>query len=70
MQLGRFIREYRLERGMTQLELARKLKITNVSLNYLENGKRKAGPKIIKSIAKYFDIDVREVVLMNNEDNK
>ena len=26
MQLGRFIREYRLERGMTQLELARKLK--------------------------------------------
>ena len=41
-----------------------------MSLNYLENGKRKAGPKIIKSIAKYFDIDVREVVLMNNEDNK
>lgn len=67
MNLGRYLRQIRNDVGETQKDFAKKLKITPASLNYLENGKRKAGPKVLKKISKELKIDIREVVMMNDE---
>lgn len=64
--LGLHLKEYRKTFGMTQRELARKLKLTTVTLCNLENDKIKAGPKVMRAVAKYFKLDIVEVVKMND----
>lgn len=41
---------------MTQIELARKLGITNVSVSNIEKGNN-IGPTILKKLSKYFKIE-------------
>lgn len=45
--------------GLTQMEFAKKIVVTQANLSAMENGKRAIGKDIAKRIAKIFDVDYR-----------
>jgi transcriptional regulator with XRE-family HTH domain len=58
MTLADLVRQTRLDNAMTQQELANKLKLHLVTVSNLENG-RKAGPKVLKAISKFMNMETR-----------
>ncbi|MFT8392350.1 MAG: helix-turn-helix transcriptional regulator [Sporolactobacillus sp.] len=54
--LGNRIRFLREERDLSQVELARRLTMTNVQLNRYETGKRHPDPETLLSIADFFNV--------------
>ena len=62
-ELGKFVREKRIEKDMSQRELANAAGISNAEISRLESGKRKASsPAVLKAIAKALNVPV-EVLL-------
>ena len=58
-ELGKFIREKRTEKGLSQRELAYAAGISNAEISRLEAGKRKASsPAVLKAIAKALNVPV------------
>jgi transcriptional regulator with XRE-family HTH domain len=57
-------REYR---GLTQQQLADKVKISKAYLSQIETGKRKGSTKILSTIAKALDVSLDEVVAIGKE---
>jgi transcriptional regulator with XRE-family HTH domain len=66
MTLADFVRQTRLDNAMTQQELANKLKLHLVTISNLENG-RKAGPKVLKAISKFMNMETRILRKMMEE---
>ncbi|OGQ23373.1 MAG: hypothetical protein A3I05_05410 [Deltaproteobacteria bacterium RIFCSPLOWO2_02_FULL_44_10] len=56
---GSALRGARFKEEMTQIELARKLKITQSDLSKMEHGKRPIGKKMARRLAKVLNIDYR-----------
>lgn len=69
MKLGDFVREERLNRGMTQNEFADAVGLSYVSINSLENGNQ-CGIKIIKKLSEYLDVSIPQLRAMLDENNK
>lgn len=55
MNYGEKIKELRLEKGLTQGDLALSASITSVTLSNIENGKAKATVSVLQRIAKALD---------------
>ena len=68
-KLSEFILEYRHSHAMTQKDLAQLLGVTKVTISNIENGKIRAGHRVIKSIVDKLELDILEVVRLN-ENNK
>jgi DNA-binding XRE family transcriptional regulator len=47
----------RFRENLTQVEMAKMLKVTQSDISQMEHGKRKIGLKMAKRIAKLFDVD-------------
>lgn len=60
MTLGEFVRNYRLDEAITQEEFANKVKLTNVTISQIENGKE-VGSKALKNLSKYFGVSTKEL---------
>ncbi|MCV2865975.1 helix-turn-helix domain-containing protein [Albidovulum sediminicola] len=60
---GARIRNVRLERGMTQAELARKLSISTSYLNQIENNQRSLSAAVILSLVDEFDFDLSGLLM-------
>ena len=56
---GSVIRGFRAREDMTQIELARKLRVTQGDLSKMENGKRPVGKVMARRLAKVFSTDYR-----------
>lgn len=56
---GALLRGIRIREGLTQIEMAKKLKMTQSDISQMENGIRNIGRTIAKRIEKLFDIDYR-----------
>lgn len=56
--LGKRLKELRLERGLTQKELALALGMNAVTYLHYEKGQREPPLSILADIAKYFDVSV------------
>ena len=56
--LGKTLRKLRLERGMTQEELARSLNLTRVSVSNLEAGRQGASIVLVLIISRIFQVPV------------
>lgn len=56
---GSVIRGLRAREDMTQIELARKLSVTQGDLSKMENGKRPVGKEMAQRLAKAFKTDYR-----------
>jgi transcriptional regulator with XRE-family HTH domain len=62
------LRATREEKGLTQLELARRAKVTNVYLSLLESGKKKnPSLDVLKRIAKALGVPVTELLGMRKK---
>jgi plasmid maintenance system antidote protein VapI len=56
---GAVIRGFRAREDMTQIELARKLGVTQGDLSKMENGKRPVGKELANRLAKVFNTNYR-----------
>ena len=56
---GSVIRGFRAREEMAQIELARKLGVTQGDLSKMENGKRPVGKEMARRLAKVFSTDYR-----------
>jgi DNA-binding XRE family transcriptional regulator len=56
---GVLLRGTRHREGLTQAEMAKKIRVTQADLSKMESGKRPIGKIIAKRIAKLFDVDYR-----------
>lgn len=54
-KIGEKIRIARLEAGLTQEDLGKKLNISGAAVGYFESGKRKIGIALLKEISKIVD---------------
>ena len=61
MKFKDWLKESRLNAGLTQTALAKELGITYVILNLYENGKRFPKISVLKKIADYFKVELSEL---------
>lgn len=54
---GKAIKAYRLREGWTQVEIAKKLKVSQNFISSLENGRKPIGKDLAKRLGKLFHID-------------
>ena len=58
---GNKIKKARLEKGLTQLDLAEIVEVTPVSISYYEAGKKKPSFDKIKIICNELGLDIEEI---------
>ena len=61
-KIGEFIRDKRKEKGLTQIELANKLGITNQAISKWERGKNCPDISLLKDLCKILDININELL--------
>lgn len=55
---GKSIKELRLEEGITQRELAKRLGVCNQTISFWEKGQREPDLDSLVAIAKYFHVSI------------
>lgn len=71
-KIGRFIKSKRLSKGLTQEELADKLKVSNKSVSKWENGNGLMDISLLEPLSKILDINVIDILngeVVNQEKN-
>ena len=58
MEFKDILKELRLEKGLTQEELAKELNFSMSVVNKWENGKKNPSVDSLKILAKYFDVTI------------
>lgn len=66
MKFADFVRQTRLDFAMTQKEFAYVTKLHLVTISNIENG-RKAGPKVLKAISRFTNMETRILRKMMEE---
>ncbi len=61
-KVGRFLKELRKEKGITQEQLAEKLNVSGRSVSRWETGSNMPDISLLVEIADYYDVDVRELI--------
>lgn len=61
-KVGQFLKELRNEKSITQAELAEMLGVSNRSISRWENGATMPDFDLLIDLAKYFDIEVGEIL--------
>ena len=61
-KIGEFIKSKRKEKGLTQIELANKLGITNQAISKWERGKNCPDISLLKDLCKILDININELL--------
>lgn len=56
---GALLRGIRVRENLTQIDMAKKIKVTQSDISQMENGTRSIGRTIAKRIEKLFDVDYR-----------
>lgn len=58
-ELGRRLKSLRLEKGLTQEEVAHEVKFSRDHLSNIENGKHPINIKNLYKLATYFEVDMK-----------
>lgn len=61
-QIGKNIKKHRMEKGMTQDQLAEKLNVTRQAVSNWENGKTQPNIETLTALGKHFGISVEELI--------
>ena len=62
IKIGSFLKELRKEKGMTQVQLAEQLNISNRSVSRWETGSSLPDLSMLIILAEYYDVDIREII--------
>ena len=60
--LGKNIKEMRKVKGVTQIQLAEYLKVSNATVAYWETNRHQPDLETMKKIAKFFDVSVDSLI--------
>lgn len=66
---GKWLKDQRLNLGLTQQELANLLGLTKVTISEFESGKRPAGLNALKKLSDFFGVSIYELRLKMEEQN-
>lgn len=69
-KIGQFLKELRNEKKLTQAELAEMLGVTNRSISRWENGVTMPDFDLLIELAKYYDVEVMEILDGERKDNR
>lgn len=61
-KIGRFLKELRKEKGITQEQLAEQFSVSNRTISRWENGKNMPDLDILIEISDYYEVDLREIL--------
>lgn len=61
-QIGKNIKKYRMEKGMTQDQLAEKLNVTRQAVSNWETGKTRPNLETLSALGEHFGISVEELI--------
>ena len=68
-KVGRFLKELRNEKKLTQAELAEMLGVTNRSISRWENGVTMPDFDLLMELAKYYDVEIMEILEGERKDS-
>lgn len=71
--IGKFIKEKRIEKGLTELELAKKISVSELSISKWESGNSFPSTKIMLSLCRELDVTANELLTgkkLSNEEYK
>lgn len=66
-RFGNYIYDLRKRNGISQIDLAKLLGVTNKAVSKWENGKAKPKTEILRKMASYFKIPIEELLMMKGE---
>lgn len=61
-KVGFFLKELRLEKGLTQIKLAEQLNISNRSISRWETGSTLPDISILMELAEFYEVDIKEII--------
>lgn len=67
-KIGNAIKSLRVREGLTQGELAKKLKISRSAIGMYENGEREPSVEILEKFADYFNVDMNYITGKEEEE--
>lgn len=67
MNFGQKLRNLRIERGLSQMELAKGLKTSQAAITSWENGRREPNFDTVQRIASYFRVPLSSLIPSENE---
>ena len=62
MKIGRFLKELRKEKELTQEQLAEKFGVSSRSVSRWENGNTMPELGILVELAEYYEVDIKEII--------
>jgi len=62
MKIGRFLKELRKEKDLTQEQLAEKFGVSSRSVSRWENGNTMPELGILVELAEYYEVDIKEII--------
>lgn len=68
MNIGKAIKELRLEKKLNQSALAEKVELTQTALSQIESGSKRPNPTTMKKICDFFEIPEAALYLIATED--
>lgn len=61
-KIGRFLKELRKEKGLTQEQIAEKFNVSNRTISRWENGNNMPDLDILIELSDYYEVDLREIL--------
>lgn len=68
MKVVNYIREIRLEKGITQVKMAQDLQVTRQTINAIEKNKYNPSLELALKLIAYFDMPIEEIFILQEED--
>lgn len=62
VKIGRFLKELRKQKGLTQEQMAEKFNVTSRTISRWENGNNMPDLDILIEISDYYEVDLREIL--------
>lgn len=61
-KIGKFLKELRKQKGLTQEQIAEKFSVSNRTISRWENGNNMPDLDILIEISDYYEVDIREIL--------
>lgn len=62
LAMGRLVKSIRLSNGLSQIDFGKKIGISNMSVSYIELGKKQPSIDTIRKIVKVFNVDATNFI--------
>ena len=62
VKIGRFLKELRKQKGLTQEQIAEKFNVSNRTISRWENGNNMPDLDVLIEISDYYEVDLREIL--------